>query len=160
MRISVLTGLAGATAALIVAASAPLAYAGPPVTTTTVEKNVVTTFVDVGPGCGEGDLYEITTTSRSFVEHVTEFDDGRVHATFTDTGTFEATPVAAGMPATGRYTIWGGFNANNSTVNGTFTFNISGTFADGTRFSEHLVEHFNVTPDGTEFFFSRCHNTL
>ena len=37
----------------------------------------------------EGLLYTITST-RNLVMHETIFDDGRVHATFTQTGTFSA----------------------------------------------------------------------
>jgi len=62
-------------------------FAQPPVTETTTQKNLVETFVDVVPSCeGGGPLYTITTTSN-LVEHTTTFDDGRIHATFTQTGT-------------------------------------------------------------------------
>ena len=51
------------------------------------------TFVDIVPMCENGGpLYTITTTSN-LVEHETVFDDGRVHATFTKTGTFSAVPL-------------------------------------------------------------------
>jgi hypothetical protein len=69
------------------------AYAAPPTTTTTTAKGVVETFVDVVPTCeGGGPLYTIITTSN-LIEHETTFADGRVHATFTQTGTFTATPL-------------------------------------------------------------------
>jgi hypothetical protein len=79
------------------------AFAQPPVTTTTVQKNLVETFVDVIPTCEEGGpLYTITLTS-TLVMHETVFDDARVHATFTQTGTFVAVPLEAGLPSyTGR----------------------------------------------------------
>ena len=75
-----------------------------------------------------GPLYTITTTSNS-IEHTTVFDDGWVHATFTQTGTFVAVPLEdPSLPSyTGKFTVWGGFNQNGTTVNGTFTFNIRGT---------------------------------
>lgn len=133
------------------------ALAAPPVTETVTEQGVTETFLDTA--LCEGDpTHEITATFNS-IEHITEFDDGRVHVTFTQTGTFEAVPLdAGGQEASGHFAVWGGFNQNKKTVNGTFTFNINGTFEDGTRISTHGVEHFNVTPDGVEFSFFNCHD--
>jgi hypothetical protein len=58
---------------------------------------------------------------------------------------------------TAKFTVWGGFNANGATANGTFTFNVQGTFSDGSRFSTSQVERFNVRPDGTAQEFFHCH---
>jgi hypothetical protein len=135
------------------------ALAQPPTHTTTHEKGLVETFVDVIPMCEDGGpRYRITTTSN-LVEHETIFDDGRVHATFTQTGTFSAVPLSdPGLPSfTGKFTIWGGFNQNGTTVNGTFTFNLNGTGSDGSMLSLHQVEHFNVRPDGSANEFFHCH---
>ena len=136
------------------------AFAAPPETETTVQKNLVETFVDVATtDCfEEGALYTVTTTTN-LVEHETTFDDGRVHATFTQTGTFVAVPLDdPTLPSyTGKVTVWGGFNANGTTVNGTFTFNLSATGSDGTTIKLHQVDHFNVRPDGTVNEFFRCH---
>ena len=135
------------------------AFAAPPVTETNIAKNVVETFVDVVPTCqGGGPLYTITTTTNQ-VEHTTTFDDGRIHATSTDTGTFVAVPLDdPSLPSyTGKFTIWQGFNQNGTTVNGTATFNIRGTGSDGSTFSSHQVQHFNVRPDGTAQEFFHCH---
>jgi hypothetical protein len=135
------------------------AYAAPPTTTTTTEKGLVETFVDVAPTCeGGGPLYTITTTSN-LIEHETVFDDGQVHATFTETGTFTAVPLddPTAPSYTGRFTVWGGFNANGSTVNGTFTFSVRGTGSDGSTLFNQTVEHFNQLPDGTVHEFFRCH---
>jgi hypothetical protein len=135
------------------------AIAAPPVTQTIHEKNLVETFVDVIPTCEEGGpAYTITTTSN-LVVHETIFDDGRVHATFTQTGTFVAVPLDdPSLPSyTGRFTIWGGFNANGKTMNGTFTLRVHGTGSDGSTFKTHLVEHFNARPDGTVNEFFHCH---
>ena len=92
---------------------------------------------------GDGPLYTITTTSN-LVMHETIFDDGRVHATFTQTGRFVAVPLEdSSLPSfTGRFTQWGGFNQNGDTVNGTFTFNLRGTGSDGSTVSINLVDHF------------------
>jgi hypothetical protein len=135
------------------------AFAAPPVTETTHEKGLVETFVDTAPACEEGGpLYTITTTSN-LVEHTTTFDDGRLHATFTQTGTFSAVPLEdPSLPSfTGHFTVWGGFNQNAKTVNGTFTFSARGKGSDGSRLSNHVTEHFNVRPDGTVNEFFRCH---
>ena len=148
----------GLLAPFLLVVAAP-AYAAPPTTTTTAEQGVVETFVDFVPTCeGGGPLYTITTTTNR-VEHETVFDDGRIHATFTDTGTFSAVPLSdPSLPSySGKVTIWGGFNQSGTTVNGTFTFNVRGTGSDGSSFSNHLVEHFNVRPDGTTNEFFRCH---
>jgi len=131
----------------------------PPVTETTTQKGLVETFVDVAPTCeGGGPLFTITTTSN-LVEHTTAFDDGRVHATFTQTGTFVAVPLDdSSLPTfTGRFTVRGGFNQNRRTVNGTSTFNVRGTGSDGSTFSNHVTDHFNERPDGTVNEFFHCH---
>ena len=137
------------------------AFAQPPTTVTTHEKGLVETFVDVvptDPCTGEGPLYTITTTTN-LVMHETIFDDGRVHATFTQTGTFVAVPLEdPSLPTiTGHVTIWGGFNQNGKTVNGTFTFNLRGTGSDGSIVSAHNTDHFNFRPDGTVNAFFHCH---
>ena len=135
------------------------AFAAPPVTETTHEKGVVETFVDRVPvTCDEGGPRYTITTTANLVEHTTTFDDGRVHATFLQTGTFVAVPKGdPSLPSyTGKFTIRGGFNDNGKTVNGSFTFNIHGTGSDGTTFSTHFGDHFNVRPDGTVNEFFRC----
>jgi len=137
------------------------AFAAPPETETTVQKNLVETFVDIVPTSNcveEGPLYTITTTTN-LVEHSTVFADGREHDTFTQTGTFVAVPLEdPSLPSyTGKVTIWGGFNANGTTVNGTFTFNLSATGSDGSTINTHQVDHFNVRPDGTVNEFFHCH---
>lgn len=150
--------LIGLAAMCLVLIGAP-AYAAGPVTATVHEKKLVETFVDVVPTCEDGgQLYTITTTSNR-VLHETTFDDGRVHATFTDTGTFVAVPLAGPSlrSYTGKFTLWGGFNANGKVVNGTFTFNLRGTGSDGSTIRTHFSEHFNVRPDGTVNEFFRCH---
>jgi hypothetical protein len=84
---------------------------------------------------------EITLTYNE-VEHTTDFGDGRVHETFTQTGTFVAVPVDdPSLPTyTGKFTIWGGFNANGKTVNGTFTITVHGTGSDGSAFKVHETD--------------------
>jgi hypothetical protein len=130
-----------------------------PVTQTTTQKDLIETFVDVVPSCeGGGPLYEITTTSNA-VEHETLFDDGRIHLTFTQTGKFVAEPLEAGLPSyTGSFTVWGGFNANGATANGTFTFDVRGKGSDGSKFVNSTVDHFNERPDGSVNAFFHCHD--
>ena len=91
------------------------AFAAPPVTETNHAKGLVETFVDVVPSCqGGGPLYTITTTSNA-VEHTTTFDDGRIHATFTQTGTFVAVPLEdpSLSTRTGTFTTWAGSTADD-----------------------------------------------
>jgi hypothetical protein len=135
------------------------ASAGPPETETTTAQDVVETFVDVVPSCEEGGpLYTITTTGN-LVEHITTFDDGRMHETFTQTGTFVAVPLSdPSLPTfTGHFTVWGGFNDNGSSASGTFTFSVNGVGSDGSRVTNHSVEHFNAPPDGSVHEFFHCH---
>jgi hypothetical protein len=150
--------LVGLLAAGLLLVGAP-AFAQPPVTETTVLKDLVETFVDVVPTCEEGGpLYTVTTTSN-FIEHTTTFDDGRIHATFTQTGTVVAVPLEdPSLPSyTGRFTVWGGFNQNGKTVNGTFTITVHLTGSDGSTVNTHITQHFNQRPDGTVNEFFRCH---
>jgi len=95
----------------LVLVGAPAFAQPPPVTTTTVEHNATETFIDVVPSCTvdpNAPAYEITLTYNE-VEHITDFGDGRVHETFTQTGTFVAVPVDdPSLPTyTGKFTIWG-----------------------------------------------------
>jgi hypothetical protein len=130
-----------------------------PTTETHHAKGLVESFVDVVPSCDQdATLYNITTTSN-LVEHRTLFPDGREHDTFTQTGTFVAEPLKdASLPSySGKFTIWGGFNANGKTVNGTFTFNLHGSGSDGSTLNFHSVDHFNQRPDGSVQQFMHCH---
>ncbi|HUF98262.1 MAG TPA: hypothetical protein VMM60_09030 [Ilumatobacter sp.] len=144
---------------LVSVASGSGAGASPPETFTEHAHGLVESFVDVFPSCDDGALYNVTTITN-LVVHVTIFDDGREHFTFTQTGTFEATPLDdPSLPdATGRFTVWAGFNANGATTNGTFTFSVRGTTEDGERINFHLTEHFNERPDGSVNEFFRCHD--
>jgi hypothetical protein len=135
------------------------AFAAPAQTETTTQQNLVETFQDVVPSCDDGSTptHSITTTSN-LVEHSTLLDGGGAHFTFTQTGTFVAEPLNGGPRFTGTFTVWGGFNDNGKVENGTFTFTIRGTGSDGSRFVTHSTDHFNTTPTGAEFFFTRCHD--
>ncbi len=152
-------GLVALGAAVTLIATPLAAGAQPPVVNeTTTVHDETETFVDVVPTCEEGaPLAEITITYNA-IEHETVFENGGVHATFTQTGTFVATELESGATATGHFAVWGGFNQNNQTVNGTFTFELQGAYEDGTRISFHETDHFNVTPSGAEYFFTHCHD--
>ena len=81
--------LIGALAAGLITVFTAGPAAAAPETTTSHEHGLVETFVDVVPTCDNSAPapYTITTTSN-LVEHETVFADGRVHATFTQTGKF------------------------------------------------------------------------
>ncbi|MBA3288384.1 MAG: hypothetical protein H0U21_10220 [Acidimicrobiia bacterium] len=133
---------------------------GPPQTSTETTRGLEETFVEVVPTCdNSGEPVTITTVSN-VVEHITLFDDGREHSTFSQTGRFVAMSMddPPAQVARGRFTLRGGFNANGNTVNGTFTFSVRGRTADGERISFHATEHFNVRPDGTVNEVFRCHD--
>ena len=153
--------LMGAIASVLITVFTAGTAAAAPETTTHHEHGLVETFVDVVPTCDNSApaRYTITTTSN-LVEHETVFADGRVHATFTQTGRFVAVPRAdQTLPSyTGRFTTWGNFNQNSDAVaNGTFTFSIRGTGSDGSTFRVNQVEHFNQRPDGSVNEFFHCH---
>ena len=153
---TILMPVAGVVSAVALAAPANAA----PVTTVTHEKGLVENFVDVVNGCDPGaELYDITVTSN-LVSKETAKDNGTFHATFTQTGKVVAVPLDGTGPSyTGQVTIWGGFSQNGEVVsNGTFTFNLALKGSDGSKYTEHAVDHSNVRPDGTENFFSRCNN--
>jgi hypothetical protein len=141
-------------------AAAPLtAAADPPTTTTQNVHNATESFVDVVPMCTPGGpLYQITTTFNG-VLHTTQFDDGRVHVTGTQTGNFTAIALEPGeADANGKFTQWFGFNDNGGAVNGTVTLSVRGTFETGEQIDVHITDHFNVTPTGAAFFFTHCHD--
>ena len=92
--------LIGALAAVLITMFTAGTAAAAPETTTTNQHGLVDTFVDVVPTCDDSAPapYTITTTSN-LVEHETVFADGRVHATFTQTGRFVAVPPRRPEPA-------------------------------------------------------------
>lgn len=123
------------------------AVAAPPITNLTdVVKNGTDTFADVNP-C-TGDPAEITVVFNS-VFHITEFANGTVHVTGTTTGTFTLDTLDAAKPDfSGRFTEWFGFNGNTKSVNGTFTFSVTGKGSDGSRLRFHDVAHFTLNANG------------
>ena len=133
------------------------ASAAPAQTETVTEHGGTETFPSFLPSCTASNPYTITVTYNQ-VFHTTLLPNGTEHDTFTQTGTFVAVPLISGQPTyTGKFTVWGGFNLNQKTVDGTFTFNAHGTGSDGSTLNNHTVEHFNEVPDGTVHEFFRCH---
>ncbi len=134
------------------------AFGAPPDTQTTTQKDLVETFVDVIPSCAGGPPYTVTTTSN-LVEHSTTFADGRVHDTFTQTGT--AVGGAARGPDSAdlhrQVHDLGRLQRQRPTVNGTFTFNLHATPLGRLDVQQPHVDHFNVRPDGTVNEFFHCH---
>jgi hypothetical protein len=140
------------TVALVLLAATPSTAT---TTTTQTFKDVTMTFVAPTP-CTAG-LATITTTSNG-VFHTTVLDNGTAHGTFTQTGTFALVPLdPTAQSISGHFAIWGGFNANADNFETTFTFNISGHYADGTPFSVHAVDHLNTTASGMMNLFSKLH---
>ena len=133
------------------------ATAGPPITNEVIhEHKFVESFQDVLPTCEPGELYNVTTTTNLVFKETT-FANGTVHSTFTQTGKVSAAPAdGTGPTYTGQVTIWGGFNQNNRSAAGTFTFSVSLKGSDGSRISTQQVEHFNARPDGSVHEFFKC----
>jgi hypothetical protein len=143
----------------LVCAGAPANAGDAPVTKTITQQGVVRTFTDRLPSCERGAPKYVITTTSNRVRHVTRFDDGRRHVTFTDTGRFSASPESdSSLPDyTGKFTAWGGFNVNGTSFVGTFTFSVTGTGSDGSTLSNHSVQHFQQLPSGIEKQVFRCH---
>jgi hypothetical protein len=118
-----------------------IAVAAPP-TTETIHYAEQRTEMDV---VCSGAVVPIEIDAKGVV-HSTEFDDGRFHFTFTETGTFSA--VDAGVTYTGRFTVWAGENSNTKNFNGTFTFSARGRGDDGSRLLLKGVAHFSVNANG------------
>jgi len=129
-----------AAAALAVAAlgmTGGTAWAGTQPSTTTVQ-HATQTFHDVVPCVG---LATITITFNA-VEHTTTTTTG-FHETSTQTGTFSAVLDDGSGTATGKFTMWDGFNSADG-VNGEGTFTFSGhvSTGPGTGTSWHETAHF------------------
>jgi hypothetical protein len=140
-----------AAAALLL--SAPAAFAGAE-SFTIAEKGVTESFTDVLPCVS--DSADITITYNS-IFHITELDNGSYHVSGTLTGTFTA--VADGVTYTGRFTQWFGENENSPNSEGTTTFSVRGTSADGSRITFSEVFHYTITATGVETNFDKplCH---
>jgi len=133
---------------------APASAAAEPTTQTTHEHSLVESSVDPLPVCGaEGPLYTITTTTN-VVEHVTAFDDGRVHSHSTRTGSFVAEPLdSAGVSFSGRVTV---SQTSSQSASGTVVFILRGTGSDGSTLHFRSVDHINERPGGSVNQFFRC----
>jgi hypothetical protein len=136
------------------------AFAQPPATETTHQKNVVDTFADALPSCEPGAPFYTFTTTTHRVVHTTTFDDGRIYGTLVQTGTFAAVPLTdPDLPTfTGKVTLRNTFHVENgAVVQNTFTYTVHGIGSDGSTFETHLTSHANVTPTGAINEFFRCH---
>jgi streptogramin lyase len=159
MRRSLLVALLAMVVAVLPAASALAADPGK----TFTFHNRVQSFIGTRP-CFDAP-YNVTTITNG-VEHfqVRTLPDGTVVAqfTFTETGTYTASPVSGDLPSyTGRLTVRDGGIAFDPVIgpNGeivsadkwvdTTTVSISGVGSDGSSFNEHLTAHINQNPLGS-----------
>jgi hypothetical protein len=109
--------------------------------------NATVTFPSVGLPCLPDSMVTITYNS---VDHITINGAGDVWVTGTQEGSFMAVPFAnPANPASGHFAIWFGFSLNNHNAVFHDTFNLHGTFADGTPVALHLVDHYSVSATGT-----------
>ena len=109
------------------------------------------------PCAEEGPLYTITTTSN-LVMHETIFDDGRVHATFTQTGTFSAVPLEVRACRATRVASRSG-ELQPERDDGERHVHLQSAWHGLGRVDAdlHNLDHFNVRPDGSVNEFFRCH---
>ena len=92
---------------------------------TMIEHNATDTFHDEVPCVGPATI----TITYNAVEHTTTTATG-FHETSTQTGTFSAVLDDGSGTATGKFTMWDGFNSPDG-VNGEGTFNFSGHVSTG-----------------------------
>jgi len=92
---------------------------------TTTEHNATETFHDELPCVGPATI----TITYNAVEHTTTTATG-FHETSTQTGTFSAVLDDGSGTATGKFTMWDGFNSADG-VNGEGTFTFSGHVSTG-----------------------------
>lgn len=134
LRLGLLLGVLGALTAVT---GASIAFAA-----NDHEKNVTDSFVDI-IDC-TGNLYNITITFNAV------FHEKNGKLTGTTTGSFVATPVAAGQAASGHFASWFGFHEDaDGSVAAESTFNINGRYADGTLFGVHQQGQFKAASDGS-----------
>ena len=156
MLYRLVVGLIAAVGLLVTAVPA---LADPPVTTTTNQKGLVETFVDVVPSCeGGGPLYTITTTSN-LVEHETVFADGRVHATFTQTGKFSRGAARGSEPAELHGSLHGLGRLQRQRQDSQRHVHFQHAPGRLGRIEGHESQrdHFNGRPDGSVNEFFHCH---
>ena len=148
------------TVALLAVVAAPLAGAAPKGDQTTIHLvNEPNVFVDVDPCTG---LPAQISALETGVIHITEFPDqfhitGTLRATFT----VDLLPIDGQPDATGTYTVWFGDNVPKK-LNGAATFTLNGqiTYADGTTWSFHHVDHTTFAEgDVPKHEFSKMHCT-
>jgi hypothetical protein len=135
--------------AIPVHADSPCAPAAPGQTFTCTMNfhNVTETFPSVGLPCLPDSTVTVTYNA---VMHITINGAGASWGTFTQEGSFTAVPFAnPANPASGHFAIWFGFSLNNKNVVFHDTFNLHGTFADGTPVALHLVDHYSISANGT-----------
>jgi hypothetical protein len=140
--------------AVPVHADSPCTPAAPGQTFTCTQNfhNVTSTFPSVGVPCLPDSTVTVTYNA---VMHITINGAGDVWVTATQEGSFMAVPFAnPANPASGHFAIWFGVSSNNRNFVFHDTFNIHGTFADGTPVALHLVDHFSVSANGTINMFT------
>ncbi|SRR5713226_2740039 len=115
--------------------------------------NVTVTFPSLGLPCIPDSM---VTTTYNAVMHITINGAGDFWFTATQEGSFTAVPFAnPANTASGHFAIWFGASLNNKNTVFHDTFNIHGTFADGTPVDLHLVDHFSLSANGTINMFTQ-----
>jgi hypothetical protein len=115
--------------------------------------NATQTFPSVGLPCIPDSTVTVTFNA---VMHITINGAGDVWITTTQEGSFMAVPFAnPANLASGHFAMWFGVSSNNQNAVLHDTFNIHGTFADGTPVDLHLVDHLSMSANGTLNMFTQ-----
>jgi len=142
----------------------PASYAAPTTTNTIHASFTGTTVQGIDPfiqgvDCmSGGPLYTVTHVVDQ-VRHETVTGAGR-HVSLHENVNWTAVPLKdPALPtASGTYTInIGGQENPGGAFSGPVTMNIQGSYDDGRRINQHIVQQLNVTPQGTFFFREHCH---
>jgi hypothetical protein len=123
------------TTTILLAFGASSAAAADVVTETVVEKDVTETFPVENPCTGERATVTIEAT---VVFHITELDDGTIHAHFTSTGSFTLDGITGHVTEAGSFSV-----ARKGTTSETFSFT-----AASTEFTLKETFHFTVNAKG------------
>jgi hypothetical protein len=85
----------------------------------------------------------------NLVNHVTFFTNSdELWATFTETGSVQATDDGTGVTYSGHATAWGNFNMNEKNSNSAFTLTIHLSGSDGSSITAHETTVFSTDANG------------
>jgi hypothetical protein len=90
------------------------------------------------------------------VFHITVNNAGDTWITTTQEEDFTFVPDVGTLTAAGHFAVWFGVSLNNQNAVAHDTFNVHGTFSDGTSLTFHAVDHVSVSASGQVNMFMTC----